>query len=160
MRRQPSLLVIFIFLFCCSCSEDFLERYPLDELSPGDYFQTANDLKLYANSFYTLLPSHSGYGGGTFWSEQNSDNLVPSVPDMRLSGIRTIPSSEGGWDWSNVREANYFLDHCYENLKDTLNGPVYIAEVRFFKAFIYFEMLKTFGDLPWCTNALDIESPE
>ena len=117
MKRYISVTAILIVLAFGSCSEDFLERYPLDSLSPDQYFRTSNDLKLYANSFYPLLPSHSGYGGGTFWSEQNSDNLLPSVPDKRLSGIRTVPSSGGGWDWSNIRQANYFLDHCYTNLK-------------------------------------------
>ncbi len=143
-----------------SCSKDFLERYPLDELSPQDYFLNANDLKLYANRFYILLPSHGGYGGGTFWSDQNSDNLVPAVPDKRLSGIRTIPSTGEGWNWSDIRQANYFLDHCYENLQDTLNCNVYIAEVKFFKAFLYFDKLKTFGGVPWFTMALSTNSPQ
>ena len=160
MRRGIYIPVLSFFILCGSCTEDFLERYPLDELSPGEFFQTSNDLKLYANSFYTLLPSHSGFGGGTFWYEKNSDNLVPSVPDTRLQGIRTIPSSGGGWEWGNVRQANYFLDHCYDNLTDTVNAPVYIAEVKFFKAFIYFDLLKTFGDVPWFTHALDTDSPE
>jgi hypothetical protein len=160
MKKFISIPLICWLMLFWSCSEDFLERYPLDELSPQEYFRTANDLKLYANSFYTLLPSHSGYGGGTFWAEQNSDNMVPAVPDKRLSGIRTIPSTGGGWDWSTIREANYFFDNCYENLEDTLNGKIYIAEVKFFKAFLYFDKLKTFGDVPWFTRALTTDSPE
>ena len=160
MKKFISIQLICWLVLFWSCSEDFLERYPLDELSPQEYFRTANDLKLYANSFYTLLPSHSGYGGGTFWSEQNSDNMVPAVPDKRLSGIRTIPSTGGGWDWSTIREANYFFDNCYKNLEDTLNGKIYIAEVKFFKAFLYFEKLKTFGDVPWFNRALTTDSPE
>ena len=160
MRRYIYIPVFCVFILCGSCTEDFLERYPLDELSPNEFFKTANDLKLYANSFYVLLPSHSGYGGGTFWSEGNSDNLVPAVPDMRLSGIRTIPSSGGGWEWGNIRQANYFLDHCYDQLTETLDAEIYIAEVKFFKAFLYFDLLKTFGDVPWFTHALDTDSPE
>jgi starch-binding outer membrane protein, SusD/RagB family len=162
MKRYLSILIGCGFLFCLSCSKDYLERFPLDELSPQEYFKTANDLKLYANRFYTLLPSHDvyGYGGGTFWAEQNSDNLTPAVPDMRLSGIRTLPSTGAGWEWSDIRQANYFLDHCYKNLEDTLNGNRYIAEVKFFKAFLYFEKVKTFGDVPWFSRALSTTSPE
>jgi starch-binding outer membrane protein, SusD/RagB family len=160
MKKYISITVISLILVCWSCSKDFLEKYPLDKLSSNEYFRTANDLKLYANSFYPLLPSHSGYGGGTFWSEQNSDNMVPSVPDKRLSGIRTIPSTGGGWEWSNIRQANYFLDHCYENLEDTLNGNTFIGEVKFFKAYLYFDLVKTFGDVPWFNKALTTTSPE
>jgi hypothetical protein len=160
MKRYISIPIVLGFLSCWSCSEDFLERYPLDELSPQQYFKTANDLKLYANSFYTLLPVHQMYYGGTFYIDQNSDNLVPTVPDMRLSGIRTIPSTGGGWDWSNIREANYFLDHTKDFTDETGEGIIYIAEVQFFKAFLYFQMLKTFGDVPWFSSALTTDSPE
>lgn len=160
MKKHILIPIICGFLFCWSCSEDFLERYPLDELSSQQYFRTANDLKLYANSFYLLLPSHGGYGGGTFWTDQNSDNMAQVVPDMRLAGIRTVPSEGGGWNWSNIREANYFQDHCFENLEDTVYGKTYIAEVKFFKAFLYFDKVKTFGDVPWFNKALTTDSPE
>ena len=159
MKRYISIPIMLGFI-CWSCSEDFLERYPLDELSPQQYFKTANDLKLYANSFYTLFPAHQMYYGGTFYTDQNSDNLVPTVPDMRLSGIRTIPSTGGGWDWSNIREANYFLDHTTDFLSATDESIIYVAEVKFFKAYLYFHMVKTFGDVPWFTSALTTESPE
>ena len=88
---------ILIAFMSISCSEDFLNRMPLDEISPEDYFKTANDLKLYANRFYPLLPSHAGYGGGTFWIDGNSDNLVPGVEDARMAGTRTLlPPEEDG----------------------------------------------------------------
>jgi hypothetical protein len=147
-------------MFLISCSEDYLERYPLDELSPQAYFKTANDLKLYANRFYTLIPAHSGWSGGTFWQEKNSDNLVPGAFDIRLSGTRTVPSTGGGWEWSDIRQANYFLDHCSEAIDDPAVIREYIAEVKFFKALLYFDKVKTFGDVPWITKALSTNSPE
>jgi hypothetical protein len=90
MKRCISIPFICWLILCWSCSEDFLERYPLDELSPEAYFRTANDLKLYANSFYPLLPSHSGYGGGTFWAEQNSDNMAPVVAYERYLPVVVV----------------------------------------------------------------------
>lgn len=160
MKRYISFLSAFGLLFFWSCSKDFLERYPLDELSPQAYFKTANDLKLYANRFYPLIPAHSGYGGGTFWTDKNSDNLVPGPFDIRLSGTRTVPSSGGGWEWGDIRQANYFLDHCSEATDDPANIKVYIAEVKFFKALLYFDKVKTFGDVPWINKALNTTSAE
>jgi hypothetical protein len=159
MKRIIYSLAIVASL-AISCSDDFLERTPLDELTPQDYFKTANDLKLYANRFYPLLPSHSGYGGGTFWLEQNSDNLVPGTEDKRLAGTNTVPSSGGGWVWDEVRQANYFLDHAWSTSEEADLKKVYIAEVMFFKAAIYFDKLKTFGDVPWFSKALNTESTE
>jgi starch-binding outer membrane protein, SusD/RagB family len=160
MNRYKYTIILISLFLCWSCSEDFLERYPLDELSPQEYFNTANDLKLYANRFYTLLPAHSGYGGGTFWTDINSDNLVPGTFDMQLAGTRTIPSSGAGWEWGDIRQTNYFLDHCSAAQEDTLQGNVYIAEVKFFKALLYFNKVRTFGDVPWFTRAFTTNSPE
>lgn len=159
MKRILYTLVITA-ITAMSCSDDFLERTPLDELTPQDYFKSANDLKLYANRFYPLLPSHSAYGGGTFWMEQNSDNMVPGTEDKRLAGTNTVPSSGGGWTWDEVRQANYFLDHAWSTPDEADLKKVYIAEVMFFKAAIYFDKLKTFGDVPWFSHALTTESPE
>ncbi|MFN8255855.1 MAG: RagB/SusD family nutrient uptake outer membrane protein [Bacteroidales bacterium] len=151
--------IIIITLLGSSCSEDFLNRVPLDELSPQEYFKTANDLKLYANRFYPLLPSHTAYFP-TFWVDQNSDNLVPGEEDKRLAGTRTVPSSGGGWAWDEIRQANYFLDHCYMHPGEEDLKKVYIAEVKFFKAALYYDKLRTFGDVPWFSKALETDSPE
>ncbi len=159
MKIQFCTLLILAGLLV-SCSEDYLNRSPLDEISPADYFRTANDLKLYANRFYPLLPSHSGHGGGTFWVDANSDNLVPGTEDMRLAGTRTVPSSEGGWNWDYIRQVNYFFDHCSLHPGEEDLKKIYIAEVRLFKAMIYFDKLKTFGDVPWFSRALNPDSPE
>jgi hypothetical protein len=162
IKEMKKIIYIYMLmaLLTISCSEEFLNRLPLDELSPDEYFKTANDLKLYANRFYPLLPSHSGYGGGTFWIDQNSDNMVPMVEDARLAGTRVLPSSGGGWTWDNIRQANYFLDHCYDYPQEAESKKVYIAEVLLFKAILYFDKLKTFGSVPWYTNALNPDSPE
>lgn len=160
MKRYSSYLIIFGFLLFWSCSKDFLEKEPMDELSPKYFFKTANDLKLFANRFYPLLPAHSGFGGGTFWYEKNSDNLVPGSIDLRLSGTRTIPSTGAGWNWTDIRQANYFLENCSAADDDPDNIKVYIAEVKFFKAMLYFDKLKTFGDVPWINKSMDTESPE
>ncbi len=79
-------------------------------------------------------------------SEQNSDNLVPSVP-----GYAPVRYTHITFQWWRMGLEQYtrgklFPGSCYENLTDTLDAGIYIAEVKFFKAILYFEMLKTFGD--------------
>lgn len=160
MKKYITFLAISGLLSGWSCSEDFLERYPLDELSPQEFFKTTSDLKLYANRFYTLLPAHSGWGGGTFWFDQNSDNLVPASFDTRLAGTRTVPASEGGWNWGDIRQTNYFLAHCSDAEGNAVDIKNYIAEVQFFKAMLYFEKVKAFGDVPWINKPLSTDSPE
>ncbi|MFO7922163.1 MAG: RagB/SusD family nutrient uptake outer membrane protein [Bacteroidales bacterium] len=159
MRRYIDLLIISMLLFTLSCDKDFLERYPLDELIPQDFFNSPEELKLYANRFYTLLPAHSEYFY-TFWIDRNSDNLVHGNYDTRLAGTRTVPSSGAGWDWGDIRQANYFLKHCgnAEGVETDINH--YIGEVRFFRAYLYFDKVKNFGDVPWISEPMNTNSEE
>jgi len=161
MKKYISFLFLAGLLFTISCNKDFLERYPLDELAPGDFFKTPEELQLYANRFYTLLPAHQGYNI-TFWSDRNSDNLVPAAFDPRLGGTRPVPSSAsaGDWVWNDIRQANYFFAHCDSAKGAKADIDQAIGEVRFFRAFLYFEKVKIFGDVPWINKPLSTISPE
>jgi hypothetical protein len=153
------LLIIAIVGSLFSCNDNLLEKYPTDEISPNDYFANSNDLKLYANRFYGLFPVHSGWSLGTFGIDNNSDNLVPETPNNRLAGLVTLPSSGGGWSWGNIRQCNYFFDNLGKFPLDE-QAKSYVAEVKFFRAMIYFDKVKTFGDIPYFTKALDNTSEE
>lgn len=161
MKYIKFIIIIGVVIITISCSEDFLERYPLDELSPDDYFKTTEQLEIYVNRFYVLLPAHVDYYI-TFWAERNSDNLVPGTYDPRLAGTRSLPASAaaGGWVWDEIRQANYFLAHCNraEGIPEDINH--YIGEVRFFRAFLYFDKLRTFGDVPWINKPLNTTSED
>jgi starch-binding outer membrane protein, SusD/RagB family len=162
MKKNIFTVVLLWGIFGLSCHKDFLERLPLDAVSPQAYFKTANDLKLYANRFYTLLPRHQPgvSNGGTFWIDANSDNMVPEIPDVRLAGTRNIPSTGAGWNWNDIRQANYFLENCSTATGSAKEINNYIGEVKFFKAYLYFDKVKTFGDVPWLTKTLSTNSPE
>jgi|SRR5690606_33242314 len=43
-------------LVLSSCNDDYLERYPLAELAPENYFRNAQELENYTNTFYDQLP--------------------------------------------------------------------------------------------------------
>ena len=49
---------IALFAIFSSCQKDFLEKYPLDQVSSADFMKQPNDLKIYMNQFYNdaLLP--------------------------------------------------------------------------------------------------------
>lgn len=144
-----------------SCSDDTLDRNPLDEISPADYWKTPNDLALFVNQFYTSFPVHSGYSGGIFEFDNNSDNLADISPNGRLVGNNAIPStSDGSWNYGRIRAVNYYLAN-----KDTAEGPEavinhYNGEAYFFRAMFYFEMLKRFGGVPYIDKPLNTDSPE
>ena len=59
-----------------SCN-DFLDREPLDQVTPESYFQNADHLAAYSISKYqNLFSTHSGFSAGTVNYDGATDNMV------------------------------------------------------------------------------------
>ena len=55
MKSIKYILLVMTVISIFGCDDNYLERYPLDQLSPETYFQTENELKTYTYSFYSLV---------------------------------------------------------------------------------------------------------
>jgi len=130
-----------------SCNKQ-LDLLPKDALSEPTFFKNASDLELYCNQFYQYLPVQQTE------LEKNSDNQVPINPDPFLSSLYVVPVTGGGWNWSNIRSCNYFLQRYLRAQVPPSTANKYAAEVRFFRAFFYWQMVKQFGDVPWISTDL------
>ncbi len=141
-----------------ACQEDFLDRHPLDQVTSVDYFKSTNDMKVYLNQFYKtgLFPRYGRWG-----NDFGSDNSIRRLPDSRLEGTRTINTS-GSISFADVRRINYFFDN-YKNIEEYADFDeykTYLGEAYFFRALIYFNLLKSYGDIQWVTTELQPDSPE
>lgn len=66
-----SALTVGITLSSCN---DYLDKEPLSNITPEQYFNTEADLQYYANGLYTtLLPGHGNYGGSG--GDVQTDNM-------------------------------------------------------------------------------------
>jgi len=98
---------IVLFATISGCEKDFLEKYPLDEVSSEDFFKTVNDLKVYIDPFYRSPGFDENFSkkkSGVSEIDSNSDiQTSGSSISSRLRGTRTVPSSGGNWngnyDW-------------------------------------------------------------
>ncbi|WP_119080627.1 RagB/SusD family nutrient uptake outer membrane protein [Chitinophaga alhagiae] len=151
-----------------SCKDDFLQKDPLDQVSEDVFFSTTSDLMLYVNQFYNpgnrLLDFGSSgglnYNRTVFALDLATDNFINASVSPLLNGTRVVPASGGGWDYSLVRKVNYFFEN-YEHCKDPFDSyKQYVGEAYFFRALIYYKLLRTFGDVQWFSKVLDTNSPE
>lgn len=147
------LLLPGILLMSCE-KDDFLDRVPKDALSEPGFFKNENDLKLYANRFYTSLPVQQPF------NDNNSDNMVPVSRNSFLAGTYVVPTTGGGWTWTNERAVNFFLQRYQRAEASQAVKNQYAAEVKFFRALFYWQKVKQFGDVPWLSTDLTEESPE
>jgi len=156
MKRYLYILTIALAFFT-SCKKDFLNRLPESSISPQKFFNTENDLIIYSNSFYNDLPGSSVYS-----DDVNSDNIEPSAISTLMSGKTTVPgdASSAGWTWGSLRNINYFLEHYnHAQISDPLKKK-YAGLAKFFRAWFYFNKMKRFGDVPWYSTSLDVNSTE
>ncbi|MBJ7882480.1 RagB/SusD family nutrient uptake outer membrane protein [Gelidibacter salicanalis] len=141
--------VILLLLF--SCNEDYLERSPKDQVDAEYFFNTAKDLEVATNDFYTMLPGSTNYT-----DDSASDNIVPLIASTRVRGARIVPTNRGsgGWSWGRLRDINFFLEN-YQKVDDEEAKKTYGGIARFFRAYFYFEKVKNFGDVPWYNKVLE-----
>lgn len=139
-----------------SCSKDFLNQPAEDQVEAPYFFNTEKDLEVATNDFYSMLATMEVYT-----NDANSDNLMPLNPANQIKGNRIVPvaSGSGGWSWGNLRKVNYFLEN-YHKVGSQAAKDKYSGIARFFRAYFYFDKVKTFGDVPWYGKVLTGKDPD
>lgn len=159
------------------CNDDFMERYPLDEITDESFWKTETDMKLMLNSLYPLYI----IGHGSDWSDSKtpvlnivgsplmygdvySDNCVKTGNEFRsMAGELVVPtgaSKDNGWNWDNLRKVNFFLARYERADLSQEKKNAYGGEAYFFKAWEYYQKVLYFGDVPWLTHDLTEASEE
>jgi len=148
--KKLFILGAAICIVFASCKKDFLDRYPQTSIAPQLFFKSEQDLSLYVNGLLDLP------GKDNYLADQSSDNLA-TTGSIEIKNIMTgSPSSKtitGGWNWSRLRNINYFLDNydkaeVAQEVKDH-----YAGLARYYRAEFYFGMVKRYSDVPWYSHA-------
>ncbi len=62
-------------------------------------------------------------------------------------------------DWTRIRSVNVFFEN-YQKCKDPVQKyQQFLGEAHFFKAWYYFEKVRTYGDVPWYTSPFRWTTP-
>lgn len=153
MKQIFHYIVISITIFLLSCNDSYLERYPLAELAPENYFLNAKELENYTNSFYDQLPDALAIHYNN--PHQADDEARNTLPD-EFRGTRITPGSGGGWSWSALRRINLYLEYSHQCDDETARF-LYDGVARFFRAYFYFDKIIRFGDVPWLDSVLGVD---
>lgn len=157
---------IYLFLMAGTlwACKDYTDLAPMDSFTDETYWNTPNDLKLYANGLYGLLSSPNPSLDG------ESDNFVTTNYSSYLFNELTIPEEAPGatpavtsynkWYWGDVRSCNYFLKRYSRATGSEAEINRYVAEVRFFRGLVYFDLIKAYGDVPWYDKDLQTTDRE
>ncbi len=143
-----------------SCN-DFLDREPLDKVTPEKFFSAEADLAAYAINNYKFVTVDDKYGINLFGKDNDTDNQASGTSNsFWIPGEKKVAADRGEWKWEDIRSCNYFFDQVLPRYEEGAitgnqdNVKHYIGEMYVNRAYSYFQLFTKFGDLPIVTTAL------
>lgn len=169
MKYLKYLFGILACLFFFSCGKEILDRPPLTSFVDDTYWRGEDDVRLYANSFYTnyfngyntsFTVDYTPVRGYTFNDDLTGKNVQSnfesSVPSSRGSTSEAaewmLTYAGPTWDFAWVRKANIMIDRMDNVVKPKVSDEVYrhwSAVAKFFRGFEYSRLVSVFGNVPY-----------
>lgn len=156
--RKISLYIYPLLLLSILACEDQLDQAPISEMGSNNFYRNANDFEQAVNGTYAQLkayPEHQYY-----LSEIRSDNIYGVTeqgvrdhePINNFSNtIEVNPYVEAAWNqhFNGIMRANTVLDRLNaEVVPDDEQRERFEGEIKFLRAFYYFELVRLFGEVP------------
>lgn len=162
-------------LFSC---DDFLDREPIAQIVPEQYFKDATQLKAYCDNLYaSILPSHTNNTSyGMFQNDVGTDNQVTTSAANRYTQDlwKVVNTESSNWQFERIYRLNYFFSCVLPKFGSDLTGSDlsgvnntilgdlsdikhYIGEAYVLRALEYFNRYQKFGDFPIITEPLPDE---
>lgn len=157
-RKSIYLLILVVFsgLFA-SCNEDaWLQRSPKDRITDDQLWNDQNMILGLLANFYDRLPQLAGvFNTGSM--VQFDDAMWSGHMDQNSRNDMIYGDDYGRyWDYTFIRDINLSLENMdkYSDKLTDNQKKQFNAELRFIRAYVYFEMVKRMGGVPLITTQL------
>lgn len=159
------LLIACALLLTISCKKDFLEIAPQGSLTDAFFPNSANDALLAVNAVYGSLHNWNYHSGGfPILDILSDDSHKGSNPGdaarlVLFDNYQFTATASDIYPWYSamylaVKAANVVIEKVPAiNMNEGLKSR-YIAEARFLRAMFYFNLVRTFGDVPKVTTVI------
>ncbi|RZM28632.1 MAG: RagB/SusD family nutrient uptake outer membrane protein [Pedobacter sp.] len=156
MKKYLYILCIAVVSTLAACKKDELDRFPQTSISPNLFFNTEDDLSLYVNGLLSQ-PDR-----GTYLNDQSTDNTATTaaveIKNIML-GSANSQNITTGWDWTRLRNINYFLQSYNKAGVTAAVKNHYAGLAKYYRAMFYLDKVKRFSDVPWYSGTLDPTDP-
>lgn len=166
MNRYIVSIIIAVAMFSLSGCNKFLTPEPTDKYSETVAFSSEKNAKLYVNSFYPIISHYGLFGGAYLNGNMYVDGLTDviktagstigsngAIANMYATNPGLITPDQNSLDiWTNayyyIRLINEFIDGLDKKATfDTAVKTRLNAEVRFFRASLYFMLMRNHGSV-------------
>ena len=158
MKNRTIIILVLLTVVVGACKKNFLDRQPLTEYSETTLWTGVNDATAACNACY----SHFENGQWVIYMDVASDNGHNAYPWegwQEFGNMQLLSPNSGSskFNFTSITKCNWFLANVDktpmdENLKTRMKG-----EVRFIRAYEYFERSQLYGDFPLVTKQLTTE---
>ncbi|MEN7550688.1 RagB/SusD family nutrient uptake outer membrane protein [Rapidithrix thailandica] len=157
MKTLIYIIVLSVFAgILGACNNEFMERYPTTAVTPENFFSTPADLETYSNGFYGQLSLKYNDLGSDNISHYNSGTTTIE----RVMRGEIDPTTVGDWNWGDLRNINFMLENARKVSGEAGEINHYMGIARFFRAWFYYEKVKTYGNVPWYPRTIQTDDED
>lgn len=169
LHTYKVLILVLVCTVFTSCSEDFTDRPPEDQISLDAYYTSNAQVESATNGMYSR--TWFQFNNKFFYAvaEVGSGNMYTNSSDVNAMRNFSLNGSDGelaqGWRslWANVGQANSIINFLSDRVSGDIDEEVLnntIGEAYFMRATAYFYLVRLWGDVPIIENNLDfVDNP-
>lgn len=163
-RHKLMIAVALTAVFSLSSCDDFLTESNPNKIPVDSYFQSESDVAKALNGSYVALRNKYCMGeGSTLFTEERSDNTgrldnqSSAGEPFQFTNFAILPSNtylKSYWTglYKAVNDCNYTIMGAEKVNMDAATKKNYVAEAKFLRALVYFEIVRKWGDAPLVTD--------
>jgi hypothetical protein len=152
MKKLYIAIIAFSVLF--SSCDDFLEVSPESSIVNSSYWKTKGDVEAYKVGCYNTFRNANN---GVYLGEERSDNFVSGSIGPTSSAWAQNIDKDHTSDMSGRYGQIYHYNLLYQKTQEFLDSDKefaqnIMAEALMMRAYTYYDMIRTFGDVPLITK--------
>lgn len=144
---------ILALLLTSSSCKDVLDIEDLNSLDESKVWIIPNLVNAYITNLYPL------FGNWSAGADANSDQLIGIA--FPLDAVTVNNAAYKVWDYTTIRKINTAIQKVNESTglsKDVKNSV--LSQALFMRAYMYFNMVRNHGGVPYITVPQDLETDE
>ncbi|WP_029281229.1 RagB/SusD family nutrient uptake outer membrane protein [Pedobacter sp. R20-19] len=167
MKKYILIAALGTTVCLSACKKEFLQQNNPNAVTVDNYFKTENDVLLAVNGAYQALRSSNtmGENSGLFTDERSddtgrNDNQSNAGEPFQFNDFSLLPSNsylKTHWLalYNSIARTNVILSNIDKvSFANPATKTNYIAEAKFVRAIMYFELVRKWGPVPLVTKQL------
>ncbi|MDO1513289.1 RagB/SusD family nutrient uptake outer membrane protein [Maribacter confluentis] len=155
MNRKIYILLVLALAFTTKSCDKFIEEELVTDVSAASYYTTESGLEDGVRATYSTFKPFYGqeisaamltFGTDIWTNGADGGHKVFNFYDGGLNGAESyITDSWDNW-YKGINQANAIVNRAADVEMDEAKKTLRLAEVRFLRAYFYFNIVTTFGD--------------